>query len=57
MIAHRWGRIINITGKSEPEHINGAFCAKAGIHSCQGLSCMAGKHGITATVSRPGAST
>jgi 3-oxoacyl-[acyl-carrier protein] reductase len=34
-----WGRIINITGKSEPEHINGAFCAKAGIHSwAKGLS-------------------
>ena len=29
MIAHKWGRIINITGKSEPEHVNGAFCAKA----------------------------
>ncbi len=33
MIEHKWGRIINITGKSEPEHVNGAFCAKAGIHS------------------------
>ena len=33
MIARQWGRIINITGKSEPEHINGAFCAKAGMHS------------------------
>ena len=32
MIARQWGRIINITGKSEPEHINGAFCAKAGMH-------------------------
>ena len=25
MIARKWGRIINITGKSEPEGINGAF--------------------------------
>ena len=33
MIAQRWGRIVNITGKSEPEGINGAFCAKAGVHS------------------------
>ncbi|MFZ9299303.1 MAG: SDR family NAD(P)-dependent oxidoreductase, partial [Hylemonella sp.] len=33
MIQGKWGRIICITGKSEPEHINGAFCAKAGIHS------------------------
>ena len=33
MIARNWGRIINITGKSEPEGINGAFCAKAAMHS------------------------
>src|SRR5271169_1730912 len=33
MIENRWGRIINITGKSEPEHLNGAFAAKAGIHA------------------------
>lgn len=40
MIARKWGRIINITGKSEPEHVNGAFCAKAGIHSwAAGLEC------------------
>src|SRR5487761_1910433 len=25
MIARNWGRIINITGKSEPEHLNAAF--------------------------------
>ena len=30
MIAGKWGRIVNITGKSEPDGINGAFCAKAG---------------------------
>ncbi len=29
MIARHWGRIISLTGKSEPEGINGAFCAKA----------------------------
>ena len=55
MIAHSWGRIINITGKSEPEHINGAFCAKAGIHSwAKGLSRMVGKHGITVNCIPPG---
>jgi 3-oxoacyl-[acyl-carrier protein] reductase len=55
MIGHRWGRIINITGKSEPEHINGAFCAKAGIHSwAKGLSRMVGKHGITVNCVPPG---
>lgn len=55
MIAQRWGRIINITGKSEPEHINGAFCAKAGMHSwAKGLSRMVGKHGITVNCIPPG---
>jgi 3-oxoacyl-[acyl-carrier protein] reductase len=55
MIANRWGRIINITGKSEPEHVNGAFCAKAGIHSwAKGLSRMVGKHGITVNCIPPG---
>jgi 3-oxoacyl-[acyl-carrier protein] reductase len=55
MIGHRWGRIINITGKSEPDHVNGAFCAKAGIHSwAKGLSRMVGKHGITVNCVPPG---
>jgi 3-oxoacyl-[acyl-carrier protein] reductase len=55
MIARRWGRIICITGKSEPEHINGAFCAKAGMHSwAKGLSRMVGKHGITVNCIPPG---
>ena len=55
MIARQWGRIINITGKSEPEHTNGAFCAKAGLHSwAKGLSRMVGKHGITVKCVPPG---
>ena len=55
MIANRWGRIINITGKSEPEHVNGAFCAKAGMHSwAKGLSRMVGQHGITVDCVPPG---
>jgi len=55
MIERKWGRIINITGKSEPEHVNGAFCAKAGIHSwAKGLSRMVGKHGITVNCVPPG---
>jgi 3-oxoacyl-[acyl-carrier protein] reductase len=55
MIARKWGRIINITGKSEPEHINGAFCAKAGMHSwAKGLSRMVGPHGITVNCIPPG---
>jgi 3-oxoacyl-[acyl-carrier protein] reductase len=53
MIARKWGRIVNITGKSEPEGINGAFCAKAAVHSwAKGLSREAGKHGITVLLGR-----
>jgi 3-oxoacyl-[acyl-carrier protein] reductase len=55
MIAQGWGRIVNITGKSEPDHINGAFCAKAGMHSwAKGLSRMVGRHGITVNCIAPG---
>jgi len=55
MIANRWGRIVNITGKSEPEGINGAFCAKAAVHSwAKGLSREVGKHGITVNCVPPG---
>jgi 3-oxoacyl-[acyl-carrier protein] reductase len=55
MIEHRWGRIVNITGKSEPEGLNGAFCAKAAMHSwAKGLSREVGKHGITVNSIPPG---
>ena len=55
MIARSWGRVVNITGKSEPEHVNGVFCAKAGIHSwAKGLSRMVGRHGITVNSIAPG---
>jgi 3-oxoacyl-[acyl-carrier protein] reductase len=55
MIANKWGRIINITGKSEPDGINGAFCAKAAMHSwAKGLSREVGKHGITVNCIPPG---
>ena len=55
MIENRYGRIVNITGKSEPDGINGAFCAKAAIHSrAKGLSREVGKHGITVNSIPPG---
>jgi 3-oxoacyl-[acyl-carrier protein] reductase len=55
MIARNWGRIINITGKSEPEGINGAFAAKAAMHAwAKGLSREVGKHGITVNSIPPG---
>ncbi len=55
MMARKWGRIVNITGKSEPEGINGAFCAKAAMHSwAKGLSREVGKYGITVNCIPPG---
>jgi 3-oxoacyl-[acyl-carrier protein] reductase len=55
MMERNWGRIVNITGKSEPEGINGAFCAKAAMHSwAKGLSREVGKHGITVNSIPPG---
>jgi 3-oxoacyl-[acyl-carrier protein] reductase len=55
MIARKWGRIVNITGKSEPEGLNGAFAAKAAMHSwAKGLSREVGKHGITVNSIPPG---
>lgn len=55
MVAGEWGRIINITGKSEPEGINGAFCAKAAVHSwAKGLSREVGRHGVTVNCVPPG---
>jgi 3-oxoacyl-[acyl-carrier protein] reductase len=55
MIENRWGRIINITGKSEPEHLNAAFSAKAGIHAwAKGLSREVGQYGITINSIPPG---
>ena len=50
----QWG-LVNITGKSEPEGLNGAFAAKAAMHSwAKGLSREVGKHGITVNCVPPG---
>ena len=55
MVAGKWGRIVNITGKSEPEGLNGAFCAKAALTAwSKGLSREVGKHGITVNCIPPG---
>jgi len=55
MIERRWGRVINITGKSEPEGLNAAFAAKAAVHAwAKGLSREIGKHGITVNSIPPG---
>ena len=55
MIAGGWGRVINITGKSEPDGVNGAFCAKAALTAwSKGLSREVGRHGITVNCIPPG---
>jgi 3-oxoacyl-[acyl-carrier protein] reductase len=55
MVARNWGRIVNITGKSEPDGVNGAFAAKAAMHAwAKGLSREVGRHGITVNSIPPG---
>jgi 3-oxoacyl-[acyl-carrier protein] reductase len=55
MMERKWGRIINVTGKSEPEGLNGAFAAKAAMHSwAKGLSREVGRYGITVNSIPPG---
>ncbi len=55
MIKHRWGRVINISGKSEPSGLLAASPAKAAIHAwSKGLSREVGRHGITVNCIPPG---
>lgn len=55
MIERRWGRVINISGKSEPERLIAATPAKAAVHAwSKGLSREVGKHGITVNCIAPG---
>jgi 3-oxoacyl-[acyl-carrier protein] reductase len=55
MISNQWGRIINLSGKSEPDALLAATPAKAAIHGwSKGLSRTVGKHGITVNCLAPG---
>jgi 3-oxoacyl-[acyl-carrier protein] reductase len=55
MIEHKWGRVISLTGTSEPYNINAANAAKAAIHAwTKGLSREMGKHAITLNCIKPG---
>ena len=55
MQARKWGRVVNITGKQEPDGVNGAFCAKAALTAwSKGLSREVGKSGITVNCIGPG---
>jgi len=55
MIEQRWGRVINISGKSEPAGLIAANAAKAALHAwAKGLSRVMGPHGITINSIAPG---
>jgi len=55
MIEKAWGRVINISGKSEPSSLVAANPAKAAIHAwAKGLSRKVGRHGITVNCIPPG---
>ena len=55
MIEHQWGRIISLTGTSEPLTLNVANPAKAAVHAwSKGLSRDMGRHGITIHCVQPG---
>jgi 3-oxoacyl-[acyl-carrier protein] reductase len=55
MKARRWGRIVNITGSSEPRGLNAANSAKAAVHAwAKGLSREMAKHDITINSIQPG---
>lgn len=50
-----WGRIINVTGKSEPPKVSGEFAAKAALHAwAKGLSREVGPDGVTVNSLAPG---
>jgi 3-oxoacyl-[acyl-carrier protein] reductase len=55
MQGQQWGRIINVTGSSEPAGINAANPAKAAVHVwAKGLSRVVGRDGITVNCLAPG---
>jgi 3-oxoacyl-[acyl-carrier protein] reductase len=55
MIEHKWGRIINITGKAEPARMLGVHPAKVAVHNfAKGLSRDVAKHNITVNSIPPG---
>lgn len=55
MIDNRWGRIVNITGSSEPRGVNAANSAKAAVHAwAKGLTREITKFGVTINSIQPG---
>jgi 3-oxoacyl-[acyl-carrier protein] reductase len=55
MQARGWGRVINISGSSEPRDLNAAAAAKGALHLwAKGVSCLVAKDGITINTIAPG---
>lgn len=55
MRQRRWGRVVNLTGTSEPRIINAAFAAKAAVHAwAKGLSREVAKDNVTINSIQPG---
>jgi 3-oxoacyl-[acyl-carrier protein] reductase len=55
MKKNNFGRIVNLTGTSEPKILNAAFSAKAALHVwAKGLSREVAPHGITVNSLQPG---
>jgi 3-oxoacyl-[acyl-carrier protein] reductase len=55
MRARKWGRIVNLTGTSEPRMINAAFSAKAAVHAwAKGISREIAKDNVTINSIQPG---
>ena len=55
MKSNGWGRIVNVTGRSEPLTVGGGSAAKAAMHSwAKGLSREVGPDGITVNSIAPG---
>ncbi|MFE2889302.1 SDR family oxidoreductase [Streptomyces sp. NPDC059272] len=55
MVTQGWGRVVNITGKSEPTRMSPEFSAKAAIHAwSKGLSRDVAPHGVTVNCIAPG---
>ena len=55
MMKNAWGRIVNLTGTSEPYNINAANPSKAAVHAwSKGLSRELAKHNVTVNCIQPG---
>jgi len=55
MVEHAWGRVVNLTGTSEPYNINAANPSKAAVHAwSKGLSREVAKRGVTVNCIQPG---